>query len=210
MLFGILQGVYDRGIREKEAMWISKVGFDGFSIGGSFGTSKYWPASRHPDEGQDLDWAASKAIYETIGWVTPLLPDSAPRHALGIGEVLDLFECIERGVDMFDCVSPTRRARNGSLYISYKNGGKKENKFCFSISNAKYFDAPSPVDPGCICYTCQKYSRAYLRHLYMSGEILYHRLASIHNVSFIANLVKNIREAIMNKQFKKLKESWLG
>ncbi|KKQ10259.1 hypothetical protein A2858_04190 [Candidatus Daviesbacteria bacterium RIFCSPHIGHO2_01_FULL_36_37] len=209
MLFGILQGVYDRGIREKEAMWISKVGFDGFSIGGSFGTSKYWPSSRHPDEGQDLDWAASKAIYETIGWVTPLLPDSAPRHALGIGEVLDLFECIERGIDMFDCVAPTRRARNGSLYISPKNGGKQKNKFVMAIERSEFKEDKKAIDPGCSCYTCKNFSRAYLRHLYLSAEILYHRLASIHNVYFMLNLTNEIRGSILEKRFKKLKNLWI-
>ena len=216
LLFGILQGVFDKKIREGEAKWIAKMGFDGISIGGSFGTSEYWNGS---DSGQarmtgtgftETDWAAAKAIKETFAWVTPLLPEDLPRHGLGIGEVQNLFESIEQGVDMFDCVSPTRRARNGSLYISPKNGGTSHNKYVLSISNAKFTADKKPIDPGCECYTCLNYTRAYLRHLYMSGELLYHRLGSIHNVYFICHLVDMIRESIMKKQFKKLKSQWFN
>ncbi len=213
MLFGILQGVYDRGIREKEAMWISKIGFDGFSIGGSFGTSKYWngslSTSLRVNSESGIDWAETKAIYETMDWVTPLLPENLPRHALGIGEVVDLFECCERGIDMFDCVAPTRRARNGSLYISPKSGGKVSNKFVIAIERSEYKEDKKPIDQGCICYTCKNFSRSYLRHLYLSSEILYHRLASIHNVYFMLNLTNQIREAILEKKLKKLKDDWI-
>lgn len=216
LLFGILQGVYDREIRQKEANWIAQEEFDGVSIGGSFGTSDHW-------NGEDLDagfwegvapsdrtnWAASRAIYQTIEWVTPLLPDYLPRHALGIGEVQDFFECIERGIDMFDCVSPTRRARNGSLYISPKNGGKPSNKFTLLISNAKFRDDKNPIDPGCECYTCRNFTRAYLRHLFMASELLYFRLSTIHNVYFMLHLVDKIREAIIKGNFKGLKRLWL-
>lgn len=211
-LFGILQGVDDKTIRTKEAKWIANQSFDGVSIGGSFGTSPVWSASEsHPREGEDptINWASTKSIEQTMSWVTPLLPDSWPRHALGIGEVVDFFLCIEKGVDMFDCVSPTRRARNGSLYISPKNGGKPQNKFVLNIENAQFLDDPSPIDPGCKCYTCQNFSRSYLRHLLMANELLYHRLASIHNLYFMVNLVKTIRQSIIDKQFKKLKKKWL-
>ena len=202
LLFGILQGVYDKTIRQQEALWISQQGFDGFSIGGSFGTSKYYGNDK-------TDWAASKAIYETVGWVTPLLPDSLPRHILGIGEIADFFECIERGADMFDCVAPTRRARNGSLYVCPKSGGTKINKFTMNISNAKYTEDKKAIDPKCLCYSCKNFTRAYMRHLYMSGEILFHRLATIHNVFFCLNLVDQIRESIKEKRFKKFKKEWL-
>ncbi|MBI2022786.1 tRNA guanosine(34) transglycosylase Tgt [Candidatus Daviesbacteria bacterium] len=202
-VFGILQGVDDFEVRTNEAKWIAKQEFDGVSIGGSFGTSKYW------GEG-DLSWAASKSIEKTMEWVTPLLPSSWPRHALGIGEVVDLFLCVERGIDLFDCVAPTRRARNGSLYISPKNSGKIANKFAFNIGRAQFTEDKNPIDPGCNCYTCQNFTRSYLRHLYMASEILYHRLATIHNVYFMVNLMKQIREAILNKQFPKLKGNWLG
>lgn len=202
-LFGILQGVYDRKIREEEAKWVGDQGFDGISIGGAFGTSKYWGVI------ETRDWVASKAIYETMEWVVPYLPDKLPRHALGIGEVQDIFECVERGIDMFDCVAPTRRARNGSLYINPKNGGGTKNKFTLSIAQAKYTKDKNPIDPSCECYTCQNFSRAYLRHLYVASEILYHNLATIHNLHFILNLTKQIREAIMSRQFSKLKKRWL-
>ncbi len=201
-LFGILQGVYDQQIREGEARWIAEQDFDGVSIGGSMGASEYWG-------GLETDWAATKSIYETIGWVTPLLPQELPRHALGIGEVVDFFECIERGADMFDCVSPTRRARNGSLYISPQNGGKPSNKFTLSLQRAEFAKDPLPIDPGCTCYTCQNFSRSYLRHLYVARELLYFRLASIHNIHFMVGLVDRIRESIIEDQFELLKKKWL-
>lgn len=212
MIFGILQGVDDKAIRQQEASWIAKQGFDGVSIGGSFGTSPVWTSDAEALDGKsaDVNWASTKSIEKTMGWITPLLPDSWPRHALGIGEIVDLFLCIEKGVDMFDCVSPTRRARNGSLYISPKNEGKVGDKFVMSIQRAEYAMDKKPIDPGCECYTCQNFSRAYLRHLFIARELLYFRLASIHNLYFVVNLVKKIRESIINKQFGKLKKQWLN
>ena len=212
-IFGILQGVDDKTIRTQEARWIAKQDFDGVSIGGSFGTSPLWsdshPRERGDPSSQETEWASTKSIEQTMSWVTPLLPDSWPRHALGIGEVVDFFLCIEKGVDMFDCVSPTRRARNGSLYISPKNGGKVKNRFVLNIENAQFTADSNPIDPGCKCYTCQNFSRSYLRHLFMSKELLYHRLATIHNLYFMVNLVKTIRQSIIDKQFKRLKKKWL-
>lgn len=213
MIFGILQGVDDKAIRQQEAHWIAKQSFDGVSLGGSFGTSPLWSTSAKAsvDKAESgVQWASTKSIEKTMGWVTPLLPDSWPRHALGIGEIVDLFLCIEKGVDMFDCVSPTRRARNGSLYISPKNGGKMDNRFVISIQRAEYAMDKNPIDPGCDCYTCQNFSRAYLRHLFIARELLYFRLASIHNLYLVVNLVKKIREAIIDKQFVRLKKKWLG
>lgn len=213
MIFGILQGVDDKTIRSQEARWIANQDFDGVSIGGSFGTSPLWSesASTLADEPESsVNWASTKSIEKTMSWITPLLPDSWPRHALGIGEIVDLFLCIEKGVDMFDCVSPTRRARNGSLYISPKNKGRIKNKFVMNIGNAEFALDVKPIDPGCQCYTCQNFSRGYLRHLFMARELLYFRLASIHNLYFVVNLVKKIRQSIIEKQFKKLKKKWLG
>lgn len=207
-LFGILQGVDDKTIRTQEARWIAKQDFDGVSIGGSFGTSPLWSESEK-NQVEETEWASTKSIEQTMGWITPLLPDLWPRHALGIGEVVDFFLCIEKGVDMFDCVSPTRRARNGSLYISPKNGGKVSNRFVLNIQNAQFLTDTKPIDPGCKCYTCQNFSRSYLRHLFIAKELLYHRLASIHNLYFMVNLVATIRQSIIDKQFKKLKKAWL-
>lgn len=203
LIFGILQGIDNYEIRTNEARWIADKGFDGISIGGSFGSSE-------SKTGGNTDWGSSHAIDETMGWVTPLLPRELARHALGIGEVVDFFECIERGVDMFDCVAPSRRARNGSLYIRPENGGNKENSFTLIISNAKHKEDRLAIDPGCSCYTCQNFTRSYLRHLYISGELLYHRLATIHNLYFMLNLVQKIRESIINKQFKRFKKEYLG
>ncbi len=213
-LFGILQGVYDQEIRVKEAKWVASHDFSGLSIGGSFGTSEYWPTDRSllgkSSDGENTDWAASKAIYQTMEWVMPYLPDEWPKHALGIGEVEDFFNCVERGIDMFDCVAPTRRARNGSLYISPKSGGNPGNKYTLSIRNSEFTLDSQPIDQQCTCYTCQTFSRAYLRHLFMASEILYHRLATIHNVHFMLNLVNQIRESIINQQFQSFKKQWLG
>lgn len=214
MIFGILQGVDDKTIRQQEASWIAKQDFDGVSIGGSFGTSPLWSESGSviPDLNREseINWASTKSIEKTMSWVTPLLPPDWPRHALGIGEIVDLFLCIEKGVDMFDCVSPTRRARNGSLYISPKSGGKLANKFVLNIQNAQFLLDAKPIDPGCSCYTCRNFSRAYLRHLFLAKELLFYRLASIHNLYFVVDLVKKIRQAIIDKQFSKLKKKWLG
>ncbi|MCL5784488.1 MAG: tRNA-guanine transglycosylase [Patescibacteria group bacterium] len=234
-LFGILQGVYNQKVREEEAKWVSDQDFDGISIGGSFGTSEYYPFRRpggslRPigpnskdsigrrgdlqndglDFDSDVDWAASKAIDQTMDWVVPFLPKEWPKHALGIGEVRDIFECVGRGIDMFDCVAPTRRARNGSLYISPQNGGNVKNKFTLAIARSEFKDDPQPINLGCNCYTCQNFSRAYLRHLYLASEILYHHLATIHNVYFMVHLTKKIRESILNHQFSSLKKKWLN
>ncbi|MDO8429458.1 MAG: tRNA guanosine(34) transglycosylase Tgt [Candidatus Daviesbacteria bacterium] len=196
LIFGIVQGVQDKVIREREAKWVASQGFDGVSIGGSFA-------------GNTSSWFKPSAVTEGMEWIVPNLPDSWARHALGIGEVRDIFECVERGIDMFDCVAPTRRARNGSLYISPENGGRVKNMFTMKVSTSKFKNDPQPIDPGCLCYTCQNFSRAYLRHLYLSSEILYHNLASIHNVYFMVGLTKVIRESIINREFKKLKKTWL-
>jgi queuine tRNA-ribosyltransferase len=207
-LFGILQGVDDKGIRQQEAKWIAKQDFDGVSIGGSFGTSPLWSESEK-NQVEEVEWASTKSIEQTMSWITPLLPDSWPRHALGIGEVVDFFLCIEKGVDMFDCVAPTRRARNGSLYISPENGGNIKNKFVLNISNSEFIYDSKPIDPGCGCYACLNFSRSYLRHLFIARELLYFRLASIHNLYFMVNLVKKIRQSIIDKQFNKLKKHWI-
>lgn len=196
LIFGIVQGVQDQTIRESEAKWAAKQTFDGISIGGSMGS---------PD-----DWSATHAIQQTMDWVIPHLPEQWPKHALGIGEIADLFNCVELGIDMFDCVAPTRRARNGSLYLSPKNGGNTKNKFTLNISNVQFALDQSPIDPNCQCYTCQNFSRAYLRHLYMAKELLFHRLATIHNVYFCLNLTRQIRQSIQNSTFDELKSTWLA
>ena len=182
-LFGIIQGGRYKDLREESAKFISDLPsgneFDGFGIGGSF--SK-----------EDID--------SVVGLVCGILPENKPRHLLGIGEPIDIFGGIENGIDTFDCVSPTRVARNASLYT--KNGR-------INILNAKYREDFTPIDESCVCYTCKNYSRSYVAHLFRAKEILANTLASIHNVYFIVHLVKNIRRAILDETYLEFKEEFL-
>ena len=184
-LFGIVQGGREEDLRKKSAEVLSEMevngeGFDGFGIGGSF---------------------AKEDMSTAVKWVNEILPEEKPRHLLGIGEPEDLFMSIENGVDLFDCVAPTRIARNGSLYTMSGN---------INILNAKFISDFSKVDENCHCYTCQNYTKAYIAHLFRGKEILANTLASIHNLYFIVNLVKNIRQSILDDNFEEFKESFLG
>jgi len=190
-LFGVVQGGEYRDLREKSARFMAERDFAGYGIGGSLGKSK-----------QDM--------LNILDWVIPILPENKPRHLLGIGAIEDLFNCVEKGVDMFDCVAPARWARRGHLYISPAEGGKPENKFRIHIRNARFRRDMKPVDRTCECLVCQNYSRAYLRHLYVSNELLYFRLATYHNIFFITNLMEKIRESIRDGSFYELKKEWLG
>ena len=167
MLFGIIQGGRYEDLRKESAKAISKMEFDGFGIGGSF---------------------EKKDIATAVRWVNEILPEEKPRHLLGIGEPLDLIAAIENGCDLFDCVAPTRMARNGTLYT---------NRGRINITNAKFADDFSPIEKDCGCYACQNFTRAYLAHLFRAKEILASTLASIHNLYFIINLVKNERQKIL-------------
>ena len=178
-LFGIVQGGRDEELRKKSARFIGSLDFDGFGIGGSF-------------EKADMSSA--------VRWVNEILPEEKPRHLLGIGEPEDLFMGVQNGVDLFDCVTPTRNARNGSLYTKH---GK------INIRNAEFRDDLSSIDQDCACYTCEHYSRAYLSHLFRGNEMLAATLASIHNLHFIVNLVKDIRQSILDGKFQEFKESFL-
>jgi queuine tRNA-ribosyltransferase len=189
-LFGIPHGGPFEDLRKKSAQYLRSLGFSGYSIGGSLGNLK-------------------SDMHQVLEWQIPLLENEKPRHLLGIGDIDDFFECIERGIDMFDCVAPTRLARNGALFISPTSGGHKQNKFRLIITNAEFREDGQPIDSSCTCYTCQNFSRAYLRHLFVAKELLAYRLASIHNVHFAIHLVKKIREAILNNEFQALKKQWL-
>ncbi len=190
-LFGVVQGGEYKDLRIKSAKFMAEREFAGFGIGGSLGKSK-----------QDM--------LNIIDWVVPILPEEKPRHLLGIGAVEDLFNCIERGIDMFDCVAPTRWARRGHLYVSPAEGGNIKNKFRIHIQNSRFREDENPIDKECDCFVCENYSRAYLRHLYVSNELTYFRLASYHNVYFILKLVERIRNAIKEGSFFELKKEWLG
>lgn len=188
LLYGVVHGGLQKDLRIRSALFTDQH-FEALAIGGIYGERK--------------------DLYQIIDLVVTNTSDEKIRHLLGIGEVVDLFEAIERGIDLFDCVAPTRRARNGSIYILPKNGGSNKNSFTLNIALAKFFADPKPLDPSCLCYTCQNFSRSYLAYLYKSGELLYHFLATYHNVYFIINLVANIRKSLQETQFTKLKKEWL-
>jgi queuine tRNA-ribosyltransferase len=126
-------------------------------------------------------------MVRVIAETAPLLPENLPRYVMGLGMPGDMIEAVREGVDMFDCVLPTRNARNGMLFT---RSGK------MAIKNAKYAEDPSPIEPGCPCYTCRNYSRAYLRHLYFAEEILAFRLNTIHNLHFYLTFMREMRQAI--------------
>lgn len=181
-LFGIVQGGAYEDLRLESATYINSLGFEGYAIGGSLGTTK-------------------TDMHHILEWVNPILDENKPRHLLGIGDPEDLFECIERGVDMFDCVAPTRIARHGQLYTK---GGK------VNIKNLRFRHDHGPIDETCTCTTCQKYSRGYLRHLFMEEELLYYRLSSIHNLHFLVHLAKAIRQSILDGTFHQFKSEFLA
>lgn len=188
-LYGIIQGGAYKDLRAKSREFICSLDTPGIAIGGSLGKSK-------------------KDMYDILDWTLPNLPEDKPRHLLGIGEVEDLIKASAHGIDTFDCVSPTRNARNGSVYIHPGNGGTTKNKFSINISGRKYFSDSQPIDPGCTCYTCQTYSRAYIRHLFATGELLAMRLATIHNLHFIFDLMEQIRSSIKAGSLAELAKKW--
>ena len=168
-LFGIVQGGVYASLREESRVGLTEIGFDGYAIGGL--------AVGEPENER----------LSVLDALMPNMPDDAPRYLMGVGTPVDIGEAVLRGVDMFDCVIPTRHARNGQLYTSR---GK------IKFRHAKYRDDTSPPDPDCGCYTCQNYSLAYLRHLVKCGEMLGPRLATVHNLHYYHNLMKNMRIAI--------------
>jgi len=168
-LFGIIQGSIFPDLREQCVEAIINIGFDGYAIGGlSVGEPK-------------------EEMFKIVKQTTPLLPEDKPRYLMGVGTPEDLRECIRMGIDMFDCVLPTRNARNGNLFTSEGEISIKQNQYTRDYR---------PLDEKCDCYTCKNYSRAYLRHLYMTNEILSSILNTTHNICFFHKVVKEIREEI--------------
>jgi queuine tRNA-ribosyltransferase len=139
-----------------------------------------------------------EAMYEIVEETAPLLPEDKPRYLMGVGTPQDIVECVGRGIDMFDCVMPTRNARNGMLFT---NDGK------VVIKNARYQNDDSPLDKLCDCYTCKNYSRAYLRHLFIAKEILATVLNTIHNIRYYMNLMERIREAIRSDNYEAFRKT---
>lgn len=180
-LFGIMQGGMYKDLRYQSAMEIVELDLPGYAIGGlSVGEPR-------------------ELMYEVLDYATDYLPKDKPRYVMGVGTPDHLFEGVERGVDMFDCVLPTRLARNGSAMTSH---GK------VNIKNAKFERDFTPLDHECDCYVCRNYSRAYLRHLFKANEILSSMLLSYHNLHFLVHTMKNIREAIEQDRFKEYKREF--
>lgn len=184
-LWGIVQGGAYRDLREESATFIADQEFDGYAIGGSLGRSK-----------DDMN--------KVLEWTVPLLTEGKSRHLLGIGTVEDIFEVVKRGIDLFDCVAPTRMAHTGTFFKKQAKG------FLMHILNSQFKDDPHPVEEGCRCYTCRNYSRAYLRHLFLAKELLGVRLATLHNLSFVESLMGEIRAAIKEGTFAALRREWMG
>ena len=180
-LFGIVQGGMFPDLRTRSVAEIVEVGFPGYAVGGlSVGEPK-------------------NLMYEMAAHTLPLLPENRPRYVMGVGTPADLVEMVAMGADMFDCVMPTRNARNGQLFT--RTG-------TININNARHREATGPIEEGCQCYSCRHYSRAYLRHLYQAREILAHRLNTIHNLHFYLNLVKKMRMAILEDDFERFKRDF--
>jgi queuine tRNA-ribosyltransferase len=181
-LFGIIQGGVYPDLRRLAAESLLEIGFDGYALGGlSVGEPK-------------------EVMLENLAATTPLLPEDRPRYLMGVGTPEDLVESVYHGIDMFDCVMPTRSARNGLLFT---NGEK------VVIKNARYREDGSPVDSACDCYTCRNYSRAYLRHLYVAGEILAMVLNTIHNLRYYLRLMERIREAVLQGRYRDFRDRFL-
>jgi queuine tRNA-ribosyltransferase len=176
--FGIVQGGTYIDIRVVSAQAAVELGFEAYAIGGlSVGE-------------------VPEIMYDVVQATTPHLPADRPRYLMGTGTPIDLVESVARGIDLFDCVMPTRNARNGQLFTS-------EGRV--NIKNARYADDPAPADPACDCYTCRTFSRAYLRHLYMAGEIGAAMLNTVHNLTFYLDTMRRIREAIVFGSLEKLR-----
>ena len=180
--FGIIQGGVYQDLRDASADATVAVGFEGYAIGG---LSVGEPADQ---------------MYQVTQQTAGRLPADRPRYLMGAGTPQDLVECVARGVDMFDCVMPTRNARNGQLFTS-------EGRI--NIKNARYAEDEGPLDPRCGCYTCRRHSRAYLRHLYLAGEMAAGALNTLHNLTFYLDLMQSIREAIAFRTFENFRQEFL-
>ncbi len=181
-LFGIIQGGAYEDLRKYSAIETVKMDFDGYSIGGtSVGEGK-------------------TTMYKMIDDAIKYLPEDKPRYLMGVGEPIDILEGVERGIDMFDCVLPTRLARHGNAFT-------KEGKI--NLKNAKYKEDFSPIENDCDCYTCKHYTKSYIRHLITSNEVLGGTLLSIHNIRFLVHLTEEIRDAINQKNFQEYKQKFI-
>jgi len=180
-LFGIVQGGAFLDLREQSARFLTALGFDGYAIGGlSVGETK-------------------QQMHAVLELLDGLLPAAQPRYLMGVGTPQDLVECVARGVDMFDCVLPTRIARNG---------GALTRTGRLNLRNARFADDPAPLEPDCTCYTCTHFSRAYLRHLTTADEILGHTLLTLHNLHLMLTIAREIRQSILAGEFQAYREAF--
>jgi queuine tRNA-ribosyltransferase len=179
--FGIVQGGVFQDLRDQSVTATVAIGFEGYAIGGL-------------SVGEPID-----LMYSVVGDTASQLPEAQPRYLMGTGTPEDLVECVARGIDMFDCVLPTRNARNGQLFTS-------EGRL--NIKNARYAEDDRPLDPACRCYTCRTHSRAYLRHLYMAGEMTAGALNTLHNLSFYLDTMQRIRDAISLRTFDRFRQEF--
>ncbi|MBQ7140617.1 MAG: tRNA guanosine(34) transglycosylase Tgt [Bacilli bacterium] len=181
-LFGIVQGGEYEDLRKFSALETSKLGFDGYSIGGT-----------SVGEGKDV-------MYKMIEYATPYLPEDKVRYLMGVGDPIDIIEGVIRGIDIFDCVLPTRLARHGNAFT---HNGK------INLRNSKFKEDFTSVEHNCDCYTCKNYTKAYIRHLLASNEILAGRLLSIHNIRFLIKLTEDLREAIDNDNLLEYRDTFI-
>ncbi len=181
-IFAIIQGGTNKKFRQISAQQLCALtDFDGYAIGGlSVG-----------EPNQDM--------YDTVEWTTQFMPEDKPRYLMGVGTPEDLIENIHRGVDMFDCVMPTRNARNGTLFTSFGR---------VNIKKASYKEDTSPIDKKCQCYTCKNFTKAYLNHLFRAAEITYFRLASIHNIYYYLDLMRQARQAILEQKWEEFRKDF--
>ena len=187
LLYGVTHGGQFENLRRESAKFVNSH-FDAIALGGAH--------------------SSKKNLYDVIDWTVSCLDENKPRHLLGIGEVDDIFEAVERGIDTFDCVIPTRLGRMGHVFVSPTEGNVK-NRFRFDITKSKFGGDLKPIDENCDCYVCKTYPRAYINHLFRSRELLAYTLASYHNVYFMVNLTNKIRESIIDKKFQTLKKAWI-
>jgi len=180
-LFGIVQGGMFKDLRKQSTDELMNIDFSGFAVGGL-------------SVGEPVD-----VMLEMAAFTLPNLPEAKPRYIMGVGTPENLIELVALGADMFDCVLPTRNARNGQLFT--QNG-------TVNISNSRYKDDTGPLEPGCPCYTCRNYSRAYLRHLYLARELLAYRLNTIHNIHYFINFMKQMRQAILADEFESYRKAF--
>ena len=182
-LFGIIQGGPIEDLRKYSAIETVKMDFDGYSIGGVAN-----------------DGESKEDMYKAIDYSMPYIPEDKPRYLMGVGEPIDILEGVERGIDMFDCVLPTRIARHGNVFTHHGR---------VNMRNAKFKEDFTPIEEECDCYTCKNYTRAYIRHLLVANEQLAGRLLSIHNIRFLIKETEDIREAIKDDRFKEFKEEFI-